>query len=363
MSVAARGAATQITIWDQKFRVRMQLDGFDLLRVALEAAIAAQLALFALFLVAGADKSRPAGFFLAAICAGLFVAVALNALASAGVAAPLRRLNYFIDLALGPLVLGFAARAAADVAPVRRADLVHAVILVLGALVLVSNWEYGPDLYVIAVATSYLAAAAWMALRRRETLRAAGLLRFTATLLGAFALVTLLRVWVAIDARALQSYRDSAGYVAILAVAFGLAAFMLWAALRKPDLLAWRAALQPKLPDDEARALEAALSQLMDSEKLYLTADLTLAAVAERLRVPARRVSLLISSRFGENFSSYVNRKRAEAAATALRAPERLPVTTIMYDCGFGSKSAFQREFRRCFGVSPTEYRRGAEGA
>jgi AraC-like DNA-binding protein len=28
-----------------------------------------------------------------------------------------------------------------------------------------------------------------------------------------------------------------------------------------------------------------------------------------------------------------------------------------MYDAGFGSKSAFQREFHKAFGMSPTMYR------
>jgi AraC-like DNA-binding protein len=74
--------------------------------------------------------------------------------------------------------------------------------------------------------------------------------------------------------------------------------------------------------------------------------------------MPAKRLSRAIAEDLGENFSAYLNRKRAESAAVQLVEARDKPITTIMYDAGFGSKSAFQREFMRCFGMNPSEYRR-----
>ena len=52
------------------------------------------------------------------------------------------------------------------------------------------------------------------------------------------------------------------------------------------------------------------------------------------------------------NLPARLNVLRIEAAAGLLDEPSGLQVTTVMYDVGFGSKSAFQREFRRRFGLT-----------
>jgi AraC-like DNA-binding protein len=335
------------------------MNAFELLRVGLEAAIAAQFTLFVLFLAATGDRSRPAGFFLSVLCVGLVVVVLLNALASAGISPGLRGLNYFIDLAMAPLLLGFVARAGGEGAPLLRTDAFHALVPVVGGVVLIVGWPAGPDLYVLTIQGVYLAAAVFLSRRRAMVLRGAGLENFTRAILGAFALVMALRAWVMLDARSLLSYRDSAAYPLILAVVLALASSMLWTALRKPRLLGWRAALTPdSLGDEEVARIERDFDGLIEGQRLYLEPNLTVADVAARLRVPPRHLSQVIASQFAENFSSFLNRKRAEAAARALREPEHLSVTAIMFDSGFGSKSAFQREFKRRFGVSPSEYRK-----
>lgn len=335
------------------------MNAFEVLRVGLEAAIAAQFTLFVMFLLANGDRSRPAGFFLSILCAALVVVVVLNALASAGIAPGLRRLNYFIDLAMAPLLLGFGARAGENGPALRRADALHALGPIAGGGVLISGWPPGPDLYVLAIQASYLAATLFVSQRRALALRSAGLQNFTRALLGAFALVMVLRVWVMLDARSVMSYRDSAAYPIILAVVLTLASSMIWTALRKPRLLAWRAALAPdSLGEEEVGRIERDLERLMDGQRLYLEPNLTVADVASRLHVAPRHLSQVIAARFDDNFSSFLNRKRVEAAASALRGPEQASVTAIMFDSGFGSKSAFQREFKRRFGMSPTEYRR-----
>jgi AraC-like DNA-binding protein len=144
----------------------------------------------------------------------------------------------------------------------------------------------------------------------------------------------------------------------ILFVILALASFMLWAAMRRPNLLAQSAAPVKKGPSlGDAALLEQRLVALIDGQQLYLEPNLTLADVAARLRVAPRQVSQT-ATRLAGNFSTFLNNRRVEVVARALEQPEPGPITTIMFDSGFGSKSAFQREFKRRFGVSPTEYRR-----
>lgn len=108
----------------------------------------------------------------------------------------------------------------------------------------------------------------------------------------------------------------------------------------------------------QAAEIERNLLRLIEKEQLYLEPNLMLKEVAERLGVPPRFVSNVVSKRHGENFPGFINRMRVEVAVKALRAPERVQLNKVMFQSGFMTESAFQREFKRCCGVTPQQYRR-----
>jgi AraC-like DNA-binding protein len=62
-----------------------------------------------------------------------------------------------------------------------------------------------------------------------------------------------------------------------------------------------------------------------------------------------------------ETYSSIVDDARTELAERYL-ASDRLSLTDISYQLGFAAPSAFSRWFRDRFGISPTEWRRAADG-
>jgi AraC-like DNA-binding protein len=102
----------------------------------------------------------------------------------------------------------------------------------------------------------------------------------------------------------------------------------------------------------------------MDAERPFLDCELSLDDLARRLGVRARDLSQLSSRRYRMTMPALLNQWRLEEAARMLADPNNTaPVTTIMYDAGFGSKSSFQREFQKRFGVSPTAYRVRATSA
>jgi AraC-like DNA-binding protein len=99
------------------------------------------------------------------------------------------------------------------------------------------------------------------------------------------------------------------------------------------------------------------LDDLMQSRQLYRDPDLNLGRIARKMNLPARRVSVAVNRVHGMSVSQYVNDFRIRAACGMLTDTDE-PVTRLMFDCGFISKSNFNREFLRVTGTSPTEYRR-----
>ena len=80
--------------------------------------------------------------------------------------------------------------------------------------------------------------------------------------------------------------------------------------------------------------------------------------LAAKLGIKSRELSQLANARYRMTFPALLNSWRLDEAARLLAdATNANPVTTIMYDAGFGSKSSFQREFHKKFGKSPSAYR------
>ena len=139
----------------------------------------------------------------------------------------------------------------------------------------------------------------------------------------------------------------------------GVAVAVIW--LRPGAEPAQEAAPIAAAPVDDAAdaAIVATIDGLMRGTRLYRDPALTLDRLARRASLPARQVSGALNRVRGRNVSQLVNEYRIAAAQQMLRETA-LPVTEIMMDCGFLTKSNFNREFRRIAGASPTDWRRGA---
>lgn len=105
----------------------------------------------------------------------------------------------------------------------------------------------------------------------------------------------------------------------------------------------------------------AAIQALMETKHLYRDVDLNLDRLARKASIPARQISTAINRATGKNVSQYVNDYRIAEACTLLRDTKK-PVTEIMFDVGFLTKSNFNREFRRITESTPIEWRRAKAG-
>lgn len=114
----------------------------------------------------------------------------------------------------------------------------------------------------------------------------------------------------------------------------------------------------PPSPPDER--LAAALTRAMEADRAYRDAELSLAALAERLGVPEYRLRRHIHDQLGfRNFNAFVNSFRLADARRWLADPahREAPVLTLALDAGFGSVGPFNRAFKADTGLTPTEFR------
>ena len=112
--------------------------------------------------------------------------------------------------------------------------------------------------------------------------------------------------------------------------------------------------LAPELSD----YLIKELRELMESDALYLDANLTQPMLAERLGVPVNYLSQTINEQTGDNFHAFLHAYRIRAASEQLISKPGKTVLDIALDCGYNSKSAFYTAFQRQTGMSPLAYRR-----
>lgn len=126
------------------------------------------------------------------------------------------------------------------------------------------------------------------------------------------------------------------------------------------DDLASASPTAPSAENDEAIATR--VDALMLEQHLYRDPDLTLERIARRAGIPGRQISGALNRVHGRNISQVVNEYRVSDAKRRLVTTYD-PVTVIMLESGFGTKSNFNREFLRVTGMTPSSYRRAGRDA
>lgn len=100
------------------------------------------------------------------------------------------------------------------------------------------------------------------------------------------------------------------------------------------------------------------LTEIMTNEKLYKNPDLTLTELSQKLNIHPNILSQVINSAEGKNFYDYINLQRIEEFKKQILLPENKKFTllSVAFECGFNSKTAFNRNFKKATGISPSEY-------
>lgn len=103
--------------------------------------------------------------------------------------------------------------------------------------------------------------------------------------------------------------------------------------------------------------LKRALAYLKD----HAAEPLTLGDLARQAHVSQSHLGFLFRSELGTTFKLLLQQLRIEHAKQLLRDGQRLRITDVALQVGFGDLSHFEKSFRRAVGVSPRSYRRTAD--
>lgn len=109
--------------------------------------------------------------------------------------------------------------------------------------------------------------------------------------------------------------------------------------------------------EEKDRELFLTVEKLMDEERIYKSADLTLDKLSDMLGSNRSYVSRAINNFAGMSFSNYLNKKRLAEAVLILSNPDNdVQLKVLWEDLGYGSVSAFYKAFCKETGCSPKKY-------
>jgi len=105
------------------------------------------------------------------------------------------------------------------------------------------------------------------------------------------------------------------------------------------------------------------LSALMKEEQPFLESSLTINDLSRMMDMPPHQLSRVINRHFGMNFFEYVNQYRIEYFKQLAADPKyhHYSLLGLGLECGFNSKSSFNRVFKEHTGLTPGAARKQAE--
>ena len=112
------------------------------------------------------------------------------------------------------------------------------------------------------------------------------------------------------------------------------------------------------LKDDQADDIYKKLMHLFNREEYYKKNKLSLNELASELDIHPNYLSQIINEREEKNFYEFVNSFRLEEFKRLVKHQKHKEFTllALAYDCGFNSKSSFNRYFKKHMGRTPSSF-------
>lgn len=108
----------------------------------------------------------------------------------------------------------------------------------------------------------------------------------------------------------------------------------------------------------DLQKLKLQIEQVMLEDKIFKNPELTLVDLSNLINVTSKRVSQVINQGFEMNFNDFVNYYRTLEVIHTLQTNSLayLSILGIALECGFNSKSTFNRAFKKQTGLTPKAY-------
>jgi len=105
------------------------------------------------------------------------------------------------------------------------------------------------------------------------------------------------------------------------------------------------------------------LEKLMSREEYFKDPALTQLKLAEHMGISRHKLSALLSIHASGSFYDFLNSFRVAAIkAEIINQPTNVNLLNLAYECGFNSKSSFNKAFKKFEGLTPSQYRKLVKG-
>ena len=110
---------------------------------------------------------------------------------------------------------------------------------------------------------------------------------------------------------------------------------------------------------EDLRALMKQIEDYVVGTESFMSAELTIIDLAEKLKEHPKRISTAINTILNKNFNTYINQHRVKKAERLLKnkSLENFSIEGIGKEVGFNSKSAFYSAFKKMTGMTPAAYK------
>lgn len=135
-------------------------------------------------------------------------------------------------------------------------------------------------------------------------------------------------------------------------------------AFLKPEVILLETSKQNTIekedPSEEITKKASWLKEQMTTNLFYLNSELTLKSLADNLNIHPNVLSKVINDGLDKNFSDFVNEYRVNAIIDKLHSGNYNHITLlgISFECGFNSKTTFNRVFKNIKGITPLNYKK-----
>lgn len=118
--------------------------------------------------------------------------------------------------------------------------------------------------------------------------------------------------------------------------------------------------IRSNISDDQLNDLNARIIEYLNHQKPYLNSDFSLQMMADDLKVSRQKLSEVINQRQKKNFYKLINEFRVQEVKEKLNNPafSHYTVLGVGLECGFNSKTSFNRIFKDETGFTPSEFKR-----
>ena len=112
------------------------------------------------------------------------------------------------------------------------------------------------------------------------------------------------------------------------------------------------------LNDDQIAIKQEAIVLYMESQRPWLDPKFSISDLARAMNIPRHHISQILSGGLRQSFNELICHYRIVEIKQRFKEgdAERYSILGIARDCGFGSKSSFNRAFKKITGMTPIKW-------